>query len=163
MVRLGAVNADEHRSLGGQYGVKGFPTIKIFGSNKNSPSDYKGEESNEGRDDHFTHHFFFYEGGRTADAIVQEALSTARVVANDRLGGKKTGSGGGRPSGGGGGGGSTKDVVELTDSNFEEMVINSDDYWLVEFFAPWYVTDMTLSYMLPVMCIVHVTCTTCRL
>lgn len=60
MVRLGAVNADEHRSLGGQYGVKGFPTIKIFGSNKNSPSDYKGEESNEGRDDHFTHDFYFF-------------------------------------------------------------------------------------------------------
>lgn len=71
---------------------------------------------------------------------MQEALNTARVVANDRLGGKKTGSGGGRSSGGGGGsggGGSNKDVVELTDSNFEELVINSEDYWLVEFFAPW--------------------------
>ena len=45
IVRLGAVNADEHRSLGGQYGVKGFPTIKIFGSNKNSPTDYKGDAS----------------------------------------------------------------------------------------------------------------------
>ncbi len=43
IVRLGAVNADEHSSLGSQYGVKGFPTIKIFGSNKNSPTDYKGE------------------------------------------------------------------------------------------------------------------------
>ena len=42
IVRLGAVNADEHRSIGGQYGVKGFPTLKVFGSNKNSPSDYKG-------------------------------------------------------------------------------------------------------------------------
>jgi len=28
-------------------------------------------------------------------------------------------------------------VVELTDSNFEEMVYGSDDMWLVEFFAPW--------------------------
>lgn len=82
---------------------------------------------------------FFLSGGRTADAIVQEALSTARMVANDRLGGKKTGSGGGRSSsgGGGGGGGGTKDVIELTDGNFEELVINSEDYWLVEFFAPW--------------------------
>lgn len=42
IVRLGAVNADEHRGLGGQYGVKGFPALKVFGSNKNSPSDYKG-------------------------------------------------------------------------------------------------------------------------
>jgi protein disulfide-isomerase A6 len=28
-------------------------------------------------------------------------------------------------------------VIELTDSNFQEKVINSDDIWLVEFFAPW--------------------------
>ncbi len=41
-MRLGAVNADEHKQLGGQYGVKGFPTIKIFGFNKKSPSDYNG-------------------------------------------------------------------------------------------------------------------------
>jgi protein disulfide-isomerase A6 len=28
-------------------------------------------------------------------------------------------------------------VIELTDSNFEELVLNSEDFWLVEFFAPW--------------------------
>ncbi len=28
-------------------------------------------------------------------------------------------------------------MVELTDGNFEELVIKSDDMWLVEFFAPW--------------------------
>jgi len=28
-------------------------------------------------------------------------------------------------------------VVELTDSNFEELVYGSEDMWLVEFFAPW--------------------------
>ena len=76
---------------------------------------------------------------------MNEALSVARTVAMDRLSGKKTG--GGRSSGGGGGGsrssggGSSdgKDVVELTDNNFEQLVINSDDMWLVEFFAPWWV------------------------
>lgn len=41
-MRLGAVNADEHKQLGGQYGIKGFPTIKVFSSNKNSPTDYQG-------------------------------------------------------------------------------------------------------------------------
>ena len=50
------------------------------------------------------------------------------------MGGKKSGGGGG---GGKSGGGSTDDVVTLTDSNFEEKVINSDEPWLVEFFAPW--------------------------
>uniref|UniRef100_A0A146M2T9 protein disulfide-isomerase n=1 Tax=Lygus hesperus TaxID=30085 RepID=A0A146M2T9_LYGHE len=29
------------------------------------------------------------------------------------------------------------EVVELTDSNFDKLVLNSDDIWLVEFFAPW--------------------------
>ena len=31
------------------------------------------------------------------------------------------------------------DVVELTASNFNSKVIQSDDVWLVEFYAPWYV------------------------
>ena len=33
--------------------------------------------------------------------------------------------------------GDEKDVVELTDSNFNELVLESNDLWLVEFFAPW--------------------------
>lgn len=44
VVRVGAVDADKHQSLGGQYGVQGFPTIKIFGSNKNRPEDYQGKD-----------------------------------------------------------------------------------------------------------------------
>jgi len=121
IVRLGAVDADQHKSLGAKYGVQGFPTIKIFGTNKNSPTDYRG--------------------ARSADGIVSEAMSVARTVAMDRLSGKKTGGSGGSSGGGSGrsGGGSSdgKDVVELTDSNFEQLVVNSDDMWLVEFFAPW--------------------------
>jgi protein disulfide-isomerase A6 len=39
------VNADEHRSLGGQYGVQGFPTIKIFGLDKKKPEDYNGQRT----------------------------------------------------------------------------------------------------------------------
>ena len=56
-------------------------------------------------------------------------------MTSDRLSGKKTGSSG--KSNQGGGSGSTNDVIELTDSNFESLVLNSDDMWLVEFFAPW--------------------------
>lgn len=41
-MNVGAVDADQHKSLGGQYGVQGFPTIKIFGANKNQPKDYQG-------------------------------------------------------------------------------------------------------------------------
>jgi protein disulfide-isomerase A6 len=28
-------------------------------------------------------------------------------------------------------------VVVLTEKNFEKEVLNSPDYWLVEFYAPW--------------------------
>ena len=28
-------------------------------------------------------------------------------------------------------------MIELTDANFESLVLQSDDMWLVEFFAPW--------------------------
>lgn len=34
-------------------------------------------------------------------------------------------------------GGSKKDVVELTDDNFDKMVLEGGEVWLVEFFAPW--------------------------
>ena len=34
-------------------------------------------------------------------------------------------------------GGNPQDVIELTDSNFEDEVLGSNDMWLVEFYAPW--------------------------
>jgi protein disulfide-isomerase A6 len=37
------VNADEHKGLGGQYGVQGFPTIKFFGEDKYKPQDYQSK------------------------------------------------------------------------------------------------------------------------
>lgn len=33
--------------------------------------------------------------------------------------------------------GDPKDVIELTDSNFDSLVLKSEDMWLVEFYAPW--------------------------
>lgn len=42
IVKVGAVDMDVHGSVGGPYNVRGFPTIKIFGANKNSPQDYNG-------------------------------------------------------------------------------------------------------------------------
>ena len=43
VVKVGAVDASEHQQLGGRFGVKGFPTIKIFGEDKKKPTDYSGE------------------------------------------------------------------------------------------------------------------------
>ena len=53
-VKVGSINADEHKHLGQQNHVQGFPTIKIFGANKKTPMDYQG--------------------GRTADSIAKAAL-----------------------------------------------------------------------------------------
>lgn len=113
VVKFGAINADEHKSLGSQYGVSGFPTLKFFGANKRSPTAYQGQ--------------------RTAQAMVDAALGEIRTKVNAALGG---GTGGSR-SGGGSGKADVDDVVELTDSNFDKLVLNSEDVWLVEFFAPW--------------------------
>jgi len=118
VVNIGAVDADKHRDLGGKYGVKGFPTIKIFGANKNSPKDYRG--------------------GRDSTSIVEEAFKQLRQMVKD----KKNGGG---SSGGSGNSGNNnkkrasgdKDVVILTDSNFDEKVMNSEEPFLIEFYAPW--------------------------
>lgn len=29
------------------------------------------------------------------------------------------------------------DVIELTESNFDKLVIKGDEIWIVEFYAPW--------------------------
>lgn len=113
VVRVGAVDADQHQSLAGQFGVRGFPTIKVFGADKKKPEDYNG--------------------ARSAQGLTEAGLRASRDMVSARLGGKSSGSGGGS----GGSSGGDKDVVELTDSNFDSLVIGSDDIWLVEFFAPW--------------------------
>ncbi|KAF4016604.1 hypothetical protein G4228_008168 [Cervus hanglu yarkandensis] len=115
VVKVGAVDADKHQSLGGQYGVQGFPTIKIFGSNKNKPEDYQG--------------------GRTGEAIVDAALSALRQLVKDRLGGWGSGYSSGKQ--GRGDSSSKKDVIELTDDSFDKNVLDSEDVWMVEFYAPW--------------------------
>ncbi|XP_017267505.1 protein disulfide-isomerase A6 isoform X2 [Kryptolebias marmoratus] len=119
IVKVGAVDADQHKSLGGQYGVRGFPTIKIFGANKNKPEEYQG--------------------GRSSQAIVDGAMNSLFSLVKDRLSGKSGGSGYSKQGGGGGGAGdgNKRDVVELTDDNFDKTVLDSDEVWMVEFFAPW--------------------------
>lgn len=71
IVKVGAVNADEHKSLGAKYGVRGFPTIKIFGLDS-KPEDFNGQ--------------------RTAAGIVEAALNIAKQKVQRTLGGKKAGS-----------------------------------------------------------------------
>ncbi|KAK2714498.1 hypothetical protein QYM36_008903 [Artemia franciscana] len=105
VVKVGAVNADEHNSLGGEFGVRGFPTITIFGANKKKPEDYNG--------------------ARTADGLIDAAFKALKAKVNNQMGGKKSSSSG------------SSDVIELTDDNFDKLVLGSEDLWLVEFYAPW--------------------------
>jgi len=113
IANLAAVNMDAHSSVGSPYGIRGFPTIKVFGYDKSSPADYQG--------------------GRTADAITSHAMQALKEMVADRAsGGKKK-----QQSGGSDNTGSSDDVVTLTDSNFKELVLDSKETWLVEFYAPW--------------------------
>ena len=41
-MNVGAVDMTEHQSVGAPYGIQGFPTIKVFGANKQRPLDYQG-------------------------------------------------------------------------------------------------------------------------
>ncbi|KAI4463825.1 protein disulfide-isomerase a6 [Holotrichia oblita] len=106
VVKVGAINADEHKDFGKRFDVRGFPTIKIFGKNKKKPEEFSGS--------------------RNAQGIVDSALNAARNQIYGKLGIKASQKGG-----------SSSDVIELTDSNFDRLVLQSEDMWLVEFFAPW--------------------------
>jgi protein disulfide-isomerase A6 len=119
IVKVGGVDADSDKSLGGQFGVQGFPTIKFFGANKSAPIDYNGD--------------------RSADGIVRFVLEKIKEITNKRLTGKSESQQQKSSSSSGSNSKATtdKDVVILTDDNFENTVFNSKDMWLIEFYAPW--------------------------
>jgi len=114
IAKVASVDATQHQSLGSQYGVRGYPSIKIFGLDKKKPTDYNG--------------------ARTAQGIVDTVINSLKQIATQRLGGGGSSSSGGSSKSGSGGKGT---VVELTDSNFDKIVYNSKTGVLVEFFAPW--------------------------
>lgn len=124
IVKIGAIDADAYKTIGGKYGVRGFPTIKWFGLQKSNPKDY--------------------EQGRTSSEIVKFAKGKIDEIIESRLNGGKSGSSGDsnqkkqqQQQQKQNGSGSDKDVVVLDDSNFDSLIMNSNDMWLVEFYAPW--------------------------
>jgi hypothetical protein len=127
---VGAVDCDQHKSLPGQHGVKGFPTLKLF---YNDGGKVKSTD---------------YQGGRTAKEMLTFLMDKAKALGLKRLGekagGSSGGASGGKKAGGGGGGGgapdsfySGTDVVTLDDSNFDDEVKNSGDLVLVEVRRVW--------------------------
>ena len=135
VVKVVAVDATVHGSLAQKYGVQGYPTLKMFGLDKKKPSDYQGE--------------------RKSDAIISGCMKAANGLVKDRKAGKKgsptskppTGAPSSKPApappSGDEGNNKRKtkadvsDVVTLTQDNFQSLVMDSDEHWLVEFYAPW--------------------------
>jgi len=119
--KMGAVDADQHQSLGSQYGVQGFPTLKIFGENKKKPVDYQGSRDAKGM----------------ADALMKEARSIVTSRLNGGGSSKSKTSNKQKKSDSGSGSKGGDKVVELTADNFDDLVVNGDDAWIVAFTAPW--------------------------
>ncbi|XP_031473210.1 protein disulfide isomerase-like 2-3 [Nymphaea colorata] len=105
---VAALDADAHKSLAQEYGIKGFPTIKVFSPGK-PPLDYQG--------------------ARDVKPITEFALQQVKLLLKDRLNGKATGGSSEKnePSA----------SVELNSRNFDEVVLKSKELWMVEFYAPW--------------------------
>ncbi|XP_020577353.1 protein disulfide isomerase-like 2-3 [Phalaenopsis equestris] len=108
VVSVAALDADAHKSLAQEYGIKGFPTIKVFAPGK-PPVDYQG--------------------ARDVKPIAEFALQQIKALLKERLNGKST-SGSGEKS-------EPSASIELTSQNFDKEVIKSKELWIVKFFAPW--------------------------
>ncbi|XP_067841362.1 protein disulfide-isomerase A6-like, partial [Heptranchias perlo] len=113
IVKVGAIDVTKYTSIGRQYEIEEFPTIKFFGPNKN-----KAEK---------------YYGGRSSASITNGVLNSIRFIVRERLieKGSLCGSGGQcrRIK--------NKDAFELNDNNFDNQVARGDEIWIVEFYAPW--------------------------
>lgn len=105
---VAALDADAHKALAQEYGIKGFPTIKVFSPGK-PPVDYQG--------------------ARDVKPIAEFALQQIKALLKERLSGKSSGGSSEKSE--------TSASIELTSRNFDELVLKSKDLWIVEFFAPW--------------------------
>ncbi|KAG8387061.1 hypothetical protein BUALT_Bualt03G0214200 [Buddleja alternifolia] len=105
---VAALDADAHQSLAQEYGIRGFPTIKVFVPGK-PPVDYQG--------------------AREVKPIAEFALQQVKALLKERLNGKSAGGSNQKSE--------PSASVELNSRNFDELVTKSKDLWIVEFFAPW--------------------------
>ncbi|GMH23775.1 hypothetical protein Nepgr_025618 [Nepenthes gracilis] len=104
---VATLDADAHKSLTQEYGIKGFPTIKVFVPGK-PPADYMG--------------------AREVKPIAEFALLQIKSLLKERLNGKIGGSS--EKS-------EPNTSVELKSHNFDELVLKNKEFWVVEFFALW--------------------------
>ena len=127
-VKLVVVDATAEQQLAQKYGVRGYPTILIFGDNKRKPQPY--------------------EGGRDERSLISGLKKAAAGGASGSGSAKASPPSGPKPSppippskahppSGGVGTFGGKGVIQLTDQTFASEVLRSDALWLVVFYAPW--------------------------
>lgn len=118
IVGVAGVDMDADKNAGAAYGIKGFPTLKFFASDKSKPIDYNG--------------------GRSFQELFNFAMEQTKKMALERVNkgnkGSSSSSGSGSKSSGSGSN-SGSDVVVLEDSTFDTVVMNSDESWFVEFYG----------------------------
>ena len=121
--KIAAIDASSEKQIGGKYGIRGYPTVKFFGLNKQNPEEYNQ--------------------ARTADAIINFMFDKARSIVNSRLNIKtsnsnsKTNNNHNTNTNNNSNNQQKNDVIELTDDNFDDLIFNDDSMWLVAFYAPW--------------------------
>ncbi|XP_043533797.1 protein disulfide-isomerase A6-like isoform X4 [Chiloscyllium plagiosum] len=113
IVKVGAIDVTKYASIGHQYEIEEFPTIKFFGPNKNKPEKYYG--------------------GRSSTAITNGILNSIRFIVKERLNKQDNLCG----SGGQCRRINNQHAFDLNDSNFDNQVMGGDELWIVEFYAPW--------------------------
>ncbi|XP_048453069.1 protein disulfide-isomerase A6-like [Rhincodon typus] len=113
IVKVGAIDVTKYASIGHQYEIEEFPTIKFFGPNKNKPEKYYG--------------------GRSSTAITNGVLNSIRFIVKERLNKQDNLCG----SGGQCRRINNQHAFDLNDSNFDNQLAGGDELWIVEFYAPW--------------------------
>ncbi|VDM17356.1 unnamed protein product [Hydatigera taeniaeformis] len=137
LVRFGVVDNEAHSDVGNRLNVEAYPTILVFRSDKSPDNPTK------------------YTGPRTTDELIIFLMEQVRefVVARANKEGVQLDLPSRQANAGTGGatcGGSqshtdardnhyqnSEAVITLTDQNFDSLVLQSDDDWLVAFIAPW--------------------------
>nr|UMA82694.1 venom-related protein disulfide isomerase [Conus ebraeus]UMA83026.1 venom-related protein disulfide isomerase [Conus ebraeus]DAZ86371.1 TPA_inf: venom-related protein PDI [Conus ebraeus] len=110
IVRVAAINAEEHQSVSGSYNLKGVPAIKLFGTDKQKPVDY--------------------EGPRVAKDIIDFCMKYVKDTVDSRYQGKAKKSKKSKTV-------NPADLVEVTDSTFDKEVLQHKGMVMLEFYAPW--------------------------
>ncbi|KAJ1613793.1 protein disulfide isomerase [Cryptosporidium canis] len=101
-----------------EYGIQGFPTVKVFTEHSMKPKDFTGP--------------------RKAEAVTNAALSALKDVINSRIKDNTSSSKSSSKSKDFNKKSRKSSVIELTDNNFDDLVIKDmENSWFVKFYAPW--------------------------